>query len=227
MQHGHAPMTSLLAKPVCHISLLGSRPQRRHPMKALVKAPSKMTIQKATASYEKWLSEQIPLLPEDLGRKHEAMRSSPFLFLRATYYRWTQLWPLVKKSLRNAKVVLAVGDLHVENFGTWRDAEGRLVWGINDLDEACPLPYTYDLIRLAASARLAISTGELAADPQEADAAILAGYREGPEAGGRPFVLAERWRTLSRLAMAKLESPDKFWRKLEALPAIAANLVPE
>jgi|SRR6185312_7002278 len=196
-------------------------------MKALVKAPSKMTIQKATASYEKWLGEQIPLLPEDLERKHEAMRSSPFLFLRATYYRWTQLWPIVKKSLRNAKVVLSVGDLHVENFGTWRDAEGRLVWGINDFDEACPLPYTYDLIRLAASARLAISTGELAADPREADAAILAGYREGLEAGGRPFVLAERWRTLSRLAMAKLESPDKFWRKLETLPTVAANLVPE
>src|SRR6478672_2934886 len=156
MQHGHAPMTSLLAKPVCHISLLGSRPQRRHPMKALVKAPSKMTIQKATASYEKWLSEQIPLLPEDLGRKHEAMRSSPFLFLRATYYRWTQLWPLVKKSLRNAKVVLAVGDLHVENFGTWRDAEGRLVWGVNDFDECCCLPYTNDLVRLATSARFAI-----------------------------------------------------------------------
>src|SRR6185312_10239261 len=43
----------------------------------------------------------------------------------------------------------------------------------------------------------------------------------------RPLVLAERWRTLSRLAMAKLESPDKFWRKLETLPTVAANLVPE
>jgi len=32
--------------------------------------------------------------------------------------------------------VLAVGDLHVENFGTWRDAEGRLIWGVNDFDES-------------------------------------------------------------------------------------------
>ena len=31
---------------------------------------------------------------------------------------------------------LSVGDLHVENFGTWRDSEGRLIWGINDFDEA-------------------------------------------------------------------------------------------
>ncbi|HEX4959402.1 MAG TPA: DUF2252 family protein [Thermoanaerobaculia bacterium] len=188
---------------------------------------AKMTIQKATTSYEKWLGEQTPLLPEDLARKHEAMRSSPFLFLRATYYRWTQLWPHVKKSVRSAKEVLAVGDLHVENFGTWRDAEGRLIWGINDFDEASRLPYTYDLVRLAVSARLATPEGNLALDPQKADAAILAGYKEALEAGGRPFVLAERWPALWRLAMARLESPDKFWEKLEALPPVAANLVPE
>jgi hypothetical protein len=24
--------------------------------------------------------------------------------------------------------VLGVGDIHLENFGTWRDAEGRMVW---------------------------------------------------------------------------------------------------
>jgi uncharacterized protein (DUF2252 family) len=24
----------------------------------------------------------------------------------------------------------------VENFGAWRDVEGRLIWGINDFDEA-------------------------------------------------------------------------------------------
>ncbi len=32
--------------------------------------------------------------------------------------------------------VLAVGDLHVNSFGTWRDAEGRLCWGLDDFDEA-------------------------------------------------------------------------------------------
>jgi hypothetical protein len=35
-----------------------------------------------------------------------------------------------------APVVTGVGDLHVENFGTWRDADARLVWGVNDFDEA-------------------------------------------------------------------------------------------
>ncbi len=196
-------------------------------MKNPVKTPNKMSIQKATASYEKWLGEQIPLLPEDLERKHEVMRRSEFLFLRATYYRWTQLWPQVKKSVSAGKQVLAVGDLHVESFGTWRDAEGRLVWGINDFDEAYRLPYTYDLVRLAASARLAIAEASLAIAPREADGAILSGYQEGLEAGGQPFVLAERWRALWEVAMARLERPDEFWEKLEALPAVGASLVPE
>lgn len=41
---------------------------------------------------------------------------------------------------------MAVGDLHVENFGTWRDIEGRLVWGVNDFDEAHPLSYANDAL---------------------------------------------------------------------------------
>ena len=55
------------------------------------------------------------------------MADSPFAFLRATFYRWVQLWPKVCPELANAALVLGVGDLHVENFGTWRDSEGRLI----------------------------------------------------------------------------------------------------
>ena len=54
-------------------------------------------------------------------------------------------------------VLLAVGDLHVENFGVWRDSQQRLVWGINDFDDACELPFTSDLVRLAASALLRLA----------------------------------------------------------------------
>jgi hypothetical protein len=191
-----------------------------------VKNSRKMAIREATASYEAWLGGQIPLVPEDLERKHELMRGAAFPFLRATYYRWTQLWEQVPKAVRAAREVLAVGDLHVENFGTWRDAEGRLVWGINDFDEASRLPYTNDLVRLAVSARLAIAGGNLQVGPKEADKAILTGYKESLESSGRPFVLAEHWRALRRIAMAKLDRPDKFWEKLDKLPVVASGQVP-
>ena len=55
--------------------------------------------------------------------------------------------------------MLAVGDIHIENFGTWRDEEGRLVWGVNDFDDAAEMPYALDLVRLAASAVLARQEG--------------------------------------------------------------------
>ena len=74
--------------------------------------------------------------------------------------------------------MLAVGDLHTENFGTWRDTEGRLIWGINDFDEAFPMAYTNDLVRLATSARFAIGAGALVLTPRAACNAILEGYRK-------------------------------------------------
>jgi uncharacterized protein (DUF2252 family) len=108
----------------------------------------------ATARYETWLASQMDLVKDDLALKHEKMAASAFMFLRATFYRWMQLWPLICPDLAAAPRVLAVGDLHTENFGTWRDVEGRLIWGCNDFDEAYELPYALDLVRLAVSGLL-------------------------------------------------------------------------
>src|SRR5258707_1212093 len=111
-----------------------------------------MRIQKATAGYEAWLREQLDeVIDPDLEFKHAEMKRAVFPFLRATFYRWAQVWPALCPEEADAPQVLAVGDLHVENFGTWRDLEGRLIWGVNDFDEASWLPYTIDLIRLATS----------------------------------------------------------------------------
>jgi len=109
----------------------------------------------AAREYEGWMAGHIPLVREDLDLKHQRMAEAAFPFLRATFYRWVQLWRETCADLANGPEVLAVGDLHIENFGTWRDAEGRLVWGINDFDEACRMPYAIDLVRLAASAVIA------------------------------------------------------------------------
>ena len=115
-----------------------------------------MNITKATEKYEAWLARHLRII--DAGpRSSSTSRCAPppFPFLRATYYRWAQIWTEVCGEAARAPRVLAVGDLHVENFGTWRDIEGRLIWGINDFDEVWRLPYTNDLIRLATSALLA------------------------------------------------------------------------
>jgi hypothetical protein len=175
-------------------------------------------FRRATADYEKWLGRQIEIVPEDLRRKHAAMREGLFPFLRATFYRWAQLWPETVPACAEAPRVLAVGDLHVENFGTWRDAEGRLVWGINDFDEACPMPYTIDLVRLATSSHLAIEADRLRIAQADACTAILEGYRAGLESGGQPWVMAGRHLWLYEMVGPSLRDPRLFWEKLTATP---------
>lgn len=46
------------------------------------------------------------------------------------------------------------GDLHAENFGTYLDSGGRLVFDVNDFDEAYLGHWTWDLQRFAASLAL-------------------------------------------------------------------------
>lgn len=181
-----------------------------------------MDIKQATEAYEAWLAKRITLIPADLELKHERMAESPFPFLRATFYRWSQRWPEVCPELTAAPQALSVGDLHIENFGTWRDAEGRLIWGINDFDEAWPLPYTNDLVRLAASALVAAQENHLALDPDDACKAILEGYTESLAEGGTPLVLAERHNWLREMALGNLRDPPAFWDKLGKLPAAGA-----
>jgi hypothetical protein len=155
------------------------------------------------------------------------MAQSPFQFLRATFYRWAELWPQVCPELADAPVVLGVGDLHVENFGTWRDGEGRLIWGVNDFDEVAHIPYANDLVRLAVSATLAIRENGLACDPREACDAIFSGYHDAAEKGGAPFVLAERHGWLRHLAINELRDPVAYWTRLDRLPSVTGKIPAE
>ena len=96
-----------------------------------------MDILGATAQYEKWMTARIRVVKEDLAYKHEQMRESPFAFLRATFYRWIQLWKEFCETEASAPAVLAVGDLHSVGPGRRNTAanHGRL-FGFKDQPEA-------------------------------------------------------------------------------------------
>jgi uncharacterized protein (DUF2252 family) len=179
-----------------------------------------MKITKATRKYESWLSKYCAIVEADLTLKHRRMTEDLFCFLRATFYRWAELWEEACPELARAPKVLAVGDLHIENFGTWRDAEGRLVWGINDFDEVYDMPYTIDLVRLAVSAHLAAAAGHLAIKQEHVCDAILESYRSGLAASGEPFVLEEKHDWLRRLAVNELRNPVHFWERMDRLPRL-------
>jgi len=183
-----------------------------------------MNIVKATKRYEAWLAQHLEIVEKDLQLKHERMAESAFSFLRATFYRWMQLWAEVCADLQSAPRLLSVGDLHVENFGTWRDTHGRLVWGINDFDETCVYPYTLDLVRLATSALMAAQEDRLTMKPKDSSDAILTGYQKSLEQRGRPYVLEEEHSWLRAIAESKLRDPVVFWQKMVRLPAVRGEI---
>ena len=91
--------------------------------------------------------------PTAFRRKYRAMAADPFAFYRGTaalFYadvaRLEDRWA----DERTSRIWIQ-GDLHAENFGTYMDGEGVLVFDVNDYDEAYLGHFTWDLMRLAAS----------------------------------------------------------------------------
>jgi Uncharacterized protein conserved in bacteria (DUF2252) len=185
---------------------------------------TKMNIRQATRSYENWMRSCTTIVESHLRLKHAQMKSDPFMLFRGTFYRWAQLWPEKCADLCGAPQVIAVGDLHVGSFGTWRDAEGRMAWGVDDFDESYPLPYTNDLVRLATSVKMVIDSETLTIKLRAGCDAILEGYIRALKEGGCPIVLAEREHNLERLGIAAIKPPRDFWEKLKKHPV--ANRLP-
>jgi Uncharacterized protein conserved in bacteria (DUF2252) len=174
-----------------------------------------MNIVDSTSDYERWLGKMTDVQRSAIARKHDEMRKGPFPLLRATFYRWVKHWQALCAELdsRDQDVLLSVGDLHVENFGIWRDSRQRSVWGINDFDEACELPFTSDLVRLAASIVVAAEARQIQAPLREICPRVLNGYREGVKAEGRPILVETGGHPELKQLAAAIKSPHKFWRK--------------
>src|SRR5262245_56183598 len=136
-------------------------------------ATAKLPVMEATEAYEAWLRKRLDVVEADLQYKHQQMKASLFAFLRGTFYRWAALWDEPCPDLAKAPRLLAVGDLHVQNFGTWRDLEGRLVWGINDLDEVATMPDAIWLVRTVASVIIAKPYNGVTTDEDAMSAAMF------------------------------------------------------
>ena len=173
------------------------------------------SIVKSTDAFEAWMRERTDISERLLEKKHRRMSDSPFSFLRATFYRWVEQWPSVcpKLAVRDQDILLAVGDLHVENFGVWRDSRQRLVWGMNDFDDACELPFTSDLVRLSTSAMLAASAAKISMSADTICGLMIEGYKAGL-VKAEPIVMpANANAPLTKLARHTQEKPKQFWEK--------------
>lgn len=105
--------------------------------------------------------------PERLAMKYARLRSGPEGFLRGTAHLYNVQLPR-EGFLYEAPLAWACGDLHLENFGSYK-ADNRLVhFDINDFDDALRAPATLDLLRLMTSALVSAEALGIARDDASA-----------------------------------------------------------
>ncbi|MFK3981307.1 DUF2252 domain-containing protein [Micromonospora sp. NPDC050397] len=102
--------------------------------------------------------ESMALDPAAFRRKFRKMAASPFAFYRGSasvfYADLTGDFADDRFLSTRTSRVWIHGDLHAENFGTYMNSSGQLVFNVNDFDEAYVGPFSWDLKRFVASVAL-------------------------------------------------------------------------
>jgi len=91
--------------------------------------------------------------PDAFRTKFRKMAADPFAFFRGSacvFYADVSMREDRWADERTSRVWIQ-GDLHAENFGTYMDGSGVLIFDVNDFDEAYVGHFTWDLQRFAAS----------------------------------------------------------------------------
>jgi uncharacterized protein (DUF2252 family) len=130
----------------------------------------------AATSRKSWVAQQIynynhpfaTSLPGELATKMNKMALGAFSFYRGTahlYYQDTKntvTWPASWYTNTITNGVWLEGDMHMQNMGGLRDANGNAVFDTNDFDEGYWGSYTWDLRRMAVAILLAAEENGIA-----------------------------------------------------------------
>ncbi|MBF5039850.1 DUF2252 family protein [Methylophilus sp. 13] len=98
--------------------------------------------------------------PERLQMKLAAMCKDPFVFLRGTCHLFYEDWHPALAKLKSPAAWIC-GDLHLENFGSYKAENGLAYFDLNDFDEAALAPCLWELTRLLTSLLVAQDTLKL------------------------------------------------------------------
>ncbi|MFS2002703.1 DUF2252 domain-containing protein [Duganella sp. CT11-25] len=95
--------------------------------------------------------------PERVTQKYRLIADNPFAFLRGTCHLFYQDFPADAR-LNQAPSAWICGDLHLENFGTYKGDNRLSYFDINDFDEAVLAPASWELSRFLVSVLVAADT---------------------------------------------------------------------
>lgn len=122
--------------------------------------------------------------PERLALKYRAMRESAFSFMRGSCHLFYQDWPVTDAILNDAPLAWISGDLHLENFGSYKGDNRLVYFDLNDFDEAALAPASWELARWLTS--IFVAADSLAVTRDDAHAlckTALASYASALTAG--------------------------------------------
>lgn len=106
--------------------------------------------------------------PERVTQKYRLIAANPFAFLRGTCHLFYQDFP-ADAPFNQAPPAWSCGDLHLENFGTYKGDNRLSYFDLNDFDEAILAPASWELARFLVSVLAAADTLKV----QAADAVAL------------------------------------------------------
>ena len=94
---------------------------------------------------------------ERLAMKYAKMAQNAFIFLRGACHLFYDVLPDTPL-FRDAPLAWCCGDLHFENFGSYKGDNRLVYFDINDFDEAALAPATWDMVRLLTSIQCGADT---------------------------------------------------------------------
>ncbi|WP_052265891.1 DUF2252 domain-containing protein [Pedobacter kyungheensis] len=99
-------------------------------------------------------------LPSIVNLKYSAMLENAFRFYRGTCHLFYERISALK-SMPKSPTGWISGDLHLENFGSYKGNNKLVYFDLNDFDEAVKAPVLWEVVRLVTSIFIAFQTLEI------------------------------------------------------------------
>jgi uncharacterized protein (DUF2252 family) len=121
--------------------------------------------------YQKIIDFNHNRLPKMVKLKYKLMTENAFRFFRGTCHLFYERLAAYK-NLPKSPLVWMCGDLHLENFGSFKGDNKLVYFDLNDFDESILAPALWEVLRLITSILIAFETLEIGQD-QGVNMAIL------------------------------------------------------
>ena len=124
--------------------------------------------------------------PERLALKYQKMRSSSFGFLRASCHLFYARLPKTEL-FKAAPLTWICGDLHLENFGSYKGNNRLSYFDLNDFDEAALAPASWELLRMLTSLLVGAESLSIQSSDSRALCSIFLSSYAGTLAAGKAY----------------------------------------